>query len=478
MVFSSIYFLCFFLPFTIIFYYILPDKIKNMFLLLMSVVFYACSGVKALPILLLSIAVNYVVGLLLHKYNKQASRMRLYLIMGVIFNVGTLFLFKYLNWIVSMIDSIVGTPLPWNDIMLPIGISFYTFQGLSYVIDVYREEKKGNNKFYQPKLINLALYISMFPQLIAGPIVRYNDINSALSSRSHSYEKMQHGLTRFTFGLAKKVLIADYLGETAQLIMINYFDMINCSSAWLGAICYTLQIYFDFSAYSDMAIGLGCVFGFEFCENFNMPYISRSITEFWRRWHISLSGWFRDYLYIPLGGNRKGNVYFHLGIVFLVTGLWHGAEWGFLIWGVWHGIFIIAERILKNQKILIIKNCSKTMHVVKALLGWLYTMFIVTLGWVLFAIVDLKKTLNYIKVMFGIVRYDFIAFDTFYFLSKREILILILAIIFCFPLKKLFKKFNYKDVWFVQGAFVLVLLALVYVKIVNNGYSPFIYFRF
>lgn len=391
MVFSTIIFLCAFLPITIIGYYLMPSKVKNYFLLLMSLFFYAWGEPKFVWIMIASILLNYGLGMWISgcRGNHRARLKKTAVILAVVLNIGILFVFKYMTFTMQTIQRLFSD-FPVIAVSLPIGISFYTFQGLSYVIDVYRGEKVQRNPFH------LALYISMFPQLIAGPIVRYKDVSGSLTRRVHSPECFAEGVQRFVIGLSKKAIFANMTGELANSIMTGDFSVMSMQVAWLGAFAYTLQIYFDFSGYSDMAIGLGKIFGFDFSENFNYPYISRSIREFWRRWHISLSGWFRDYLYIPLGGNRRGNVYLNLAIVFLATGIWHGAAWGFLLWGIWHGAFILLERYLASKGWI-----GQKMTPVKSVLGWIYTMLVVVLGWVLFGLVDLDLFTEYIAVMFG-----------------------------------------------------------------------------
>ena len=368
MVFSTIVFLCMFLPITIILYYAMPKALKNYFLLAASLFFYAWGEPKYLLVMLFSIFCNYLFGIWLFRLgsrhvppgmdagmvenagtdgygtDRRRKKAKLVVTLAVIVNIGILFVFKYMTFAMENLQKLIPS-LPVWQIALPIGISFYTFQGLSYVIDVYRD----GGKSVQKNPCKLALYISMFPQLIAGPIVRYKDIALQLDTRTHSAEKFADGVTRFVTGLAKKAILANMTGALADSIMQGDFSVMSASVAWLGAIAYTLQIYLDFSGYSDMAIGLGKMFGFTFLENFDHPYIATSVREFWRRWHMSLSGWFRDYLYIPLGGSRSGNVYLNLLLVFLATGIWHGAAWGFLLWGLWHGFFVLLERFWVNH---------------------------------------------------------------------------------------------------------------------------------
>lgn len=487
MVFSSIIFLCFFLPIMVIGYYILPNKLRNLYLVLGSLFFYAWGGPAYIFIMLASIVGNYLFGLLIdyvgskNTIKHQLAVSRTVLAVTVLFNLGILFYFKYFSFIMSTAHDLFNENIIVPEITLPIGISFYTFQGMSYVIDVYRSAGNKDNSLVQKNPLNLALYISMFPQLIAGPIVRYTDIKDSLSSRKVSSDDFAKGLERFIIGLCKKVIFANTIGEVADKIFSQQFQYLGASVAWFGAICYTLQIYYDFSGYSDMAIGLGRIFGFRFMENFNYPYISKSITEFWRRWHISLSTWFRDYLYIPLGGNRKGNVYVNLFIVFLATGIWHGAAWGFLIWGIWHGIFMLIERAFRKKNVNI-----KIPGVVK----WLYTMLAVVLGWVLFKLEEVPATLEYIGAMFGIGHGKYSSFSLGFFLDNKVLLIMIFAIIAAVPWAQIMprKMSSYiasvsmaeasSATAIVKRIVLLILTAICFVFIVNSTYNPFIYFRF
>lgn len=356
-------------------------------------------------------------------------------------------------------------------IALPIGLSFFTFQGISYVIDVYREEVP-----VQKNPLYVALYISLFPQLVAGPIVRYTDIYQEIKARESSLEDIAVGARRFIIGLAKKVIIADVLASVADPIFSLPTDQLELTTAWLGAICYTYQIFFDFSGYSDMAIGIGRIFGFHFQENFNLPYISTSVREFWRRWHISLSSWFRDYLYIPLGGNRRGNTYLNLLIVFICTGLWHGAAFTFLFWGLWHGLFLIVERIGKRQGWIV--------PVPKAV-RWLYTTLVTVLGWVLFRSNGMRRAIAYFQAMVGIYPEGFRQFGLAYYLNRHILFTLIVALVVSLGLpgmvaRRLENRFvafaKYSEYLRILGLWVLLFGSMC--MIVNGNYSPFIYFRF
>jgi len=361
-----------------------------------------------------------------------------------------------------------------RNIVLPIGISFFTFQGMSYVIDLYWQKV---NVQKNPGL--LAFYISFFPQLIAGPIVRYIDIEKQIYNRSESVEKFVAGAQRFIVGLAKKLVIANNMGYVADMVFANSSTGNTAIVAWLGIICYTFQIYFDFSGYSDMAIGLGKMFGFEFLENFNYPYISKTITEFWRRWHISLSSWFRDYVYIPLGGNRKGNVYANLLIVFIVTGFWHGASFNFLVWGLWHGLFLVIERLFKGREV----NNKKFVP-----LRYVITMLVVVVGWVFFRSPGLRYALSYLGIMFGVIKPENVGFTYQYYFSPLTIFMLCLAILAATPaMNHFFELFKARcssraefSVVFklVTSAVILVLCFVCIVIVTSTSYNPFIYFRF
>ncbi|VYT80779.1 MBOAT family protein [Clostridium tertium] len=465
MVFSSIIFIFIFLPFILFLYYIVGKKIKNYILLCASLIFYAWGGVSYLKILIASIIINYCFGIIIDK-NKDRTRLKkILLIMGVILNLSILFYYKYYDFFVENVNLLFGTSMSLRYIVLPIGISFFTFQGMSYIIDIYRGDANVNKNPF-----SVALYISLFPQLVAGPIIKYKTIDNEIRNRKESIEEFSYGINRFVLGLSKKVIIADILGAMADNIFNLYQLGIDTPTAWIGAICYTFQIYYDFSGYSDMAIGLGHMFGFKFMENFNYPYISKSITEFWRRWHISLSTWFKEYLYIPLGGNRKGNVYVNLFIVFLVTGIWHGAAWTYILWGIWHGIFLVIERAI-NKKNWYIN--------IPSLIKYIVTMFIVIIGWVLFRANSVEQALGYISVMFG-VNAEATLYEFTYFINKKLILWIAIASLGAVPfISNKFKKYNGNKKFEVISTVVIsILFILSIVFIVNSTYSPFIYFQF
>ncbi|THB78241.1 MAG: MBOAT family protein [Desulfobulbaceae bacterium] len=478
MVFSSIIFLLLFLPITLTAYYLVGERFRNLLLLFASLLFYAWGEGYYLAIMIVSIGVNYTIGMQINRSNSQFIRRR-WLIAGIIANLLTLGIFKYTNWLVANAAGLFS--LPATDILpqpihLPIGISFFTFQALSYIIDVYRNETAA-----QQNPFRLGLYIASFPQLIAGPIVRYNQVADQIIKRTHSFALFASGVERFTFGLAKKVLIANPMAAMADRIFALDYAHLPPEVAWLGIICYTLQIYFDFSGYSDMAIGLGRMFGFHFPENFNYPYISRSIQEFWRRWHISLSGWFRDYLYFPLGGNRKGELttYRNLFIVFLLCGLWHGASWNFVIWGLIHGLFLVLERnILKGW---LARRRPLFQH--------FYALFIVTNAWVFFRIEDLSDALDYLKALYfmadqpinGISIGIQIEADGL-FLATFGCALLLATPVFQY-LKKLplwgkeHGKNSLTTIIFKPASLGLLLYISISFLAVN-AYNPFIYFRF
>ena len=391
MVFSSVIFLCLFLPMVLGGYYLLPKReAKNLWLIAVSLLFYAFSGLWYVLLLLFSVFCNYLAGLFV-------SGRKGVLYVAVAVNLGVLGVFNYLTFLVRTVDQLPGVAIVVPSIVLPVGISFFTFQGLSYVIDVYRNERLKSTRFR-----DVLLYIALFPQLVAGPIVRYEDVADEIKGRRHTLEQLANGLRRFIIGLSKKLLIADVCGSVVTLIYSAERSVLDSRTAWLAAVCYLIQIYFDFSGYSDMAIGLGLCFGFHFKENFNYPYISSSIQEFWRRWHISLSTWFREYLYIPLGGNRKGKAktYRNKLIVFFCTGLWHGANWTFIIWGLWHGFFIVTEDAAKKLFGLG-KHGKNRRNPVETVLKHLYTLLVVLIGFVIFRADNMGQAFSMIGAMFS-----------------------------------------------------------------------------
>jgi len=467
MVFSSITFIYFFLPIVLILYFISPDKYRNYILLLASLFFYFCGEPKYTFLFIASIAVNYFHGILIEKH--RGTKIAKYvLVSSIIFNLLLLGIFKYSNFLISNISNIFNIDIKFVEIALPIGISFYTFQAMSYVIDLYRGEVKA-----QKNIFNLALYISLFPQLIAGPIVRYKTINDELVHRNHSFDDFAYGVKRFVTGLAKKVLIANSLGELWKLAI--YTETPSVLFYWLGAIGFTLQIYFDFSAYSDMAIGLGRIFGFHFLENFNYPYISKSITEFWRRWHISLGTWFRDYLYIPLGGNRTTKLIWlrNILIVWFCTGFWHGANWNFIIWGIVFGIILAAE------KLFLLKLLEKT----PSFFSHLYALLIVIFSFVLFNSSNISDAVQYMKGMLGLLNIPMFSKEALYYLGSYKVL-LIAAVLCATPIpSNIIKKACQKNkilsaVNNLEAIIYIVLLIAVTGFLIDSSFNPFIYFRF
>ncbi len=471
MIFSSMTFLWIFLPILLGLYFISKEKYRNIILLVFSLIFYSWGEPQYIILMLISILVNYIFGIILDKCKDKTKR-RIVLITAILFDLGLLGYFKYFNFFVTNINKLFGnTILPIKEIILPIGISFYTFQIISYIVDLYRKEIK-----VQKNILNLALYITFFPQLIAGPIVKYHDIDKQLQKREITIEKFALGIKRFVYGLSKKVIISNSLAFVADYIFDSQITSINMPISWIGAICYTLQIYFDFSGYSDMAIGLGKMFGFEFMENFNLPYVSKSITEFWRRWHISLSTWFKEYLYIPLGGNRKGKfrTLINLAIVFLATGFWHGASWNFIIWGAYNGFFLIIERI--KLKELLDKNKFK-------LINHIYSLLIIVVGWVFFRANGLKQAIKYLKVMF-IPSNEKCYFDLDIIINNKNILIFIIAILFSGIIQYIFNKLKNKEKIiniyqkYLEAIVISILMFICIMMLASNTYNPFIYFRF
>ncbi len=468
MVFSSTIFLFMFLPATLLGYYLIRHELRNVFLLLMSLLFYAAGEPKFVFVMLLSIVANYLLGLLIwYSKNKTIWFQRVFLIFSLFVNLGILFYYKYYDFAIGNINSLFGSEVSLRHIVLPIGISFFTFQGMSYVLDVYLGKSE-----VQKNPINVALYIALFPQLIAGPIVRYSDINKEIVSRRENIDDFASGVQRFTVGLAKKVILSNNFAMLADYAFNMPSEQLEIGLAWLGALAYTFQIYFDFSGYSDMAIGLGRMFGFHFLENFNYPYIAQSVTNFWRRWHISLSSWFRDYVYIPLGGNRTGNVYLHLLTVFFLTGLWHGASWNFVVWGLWHGMFLIVERLARNR--------STTVSLPSAV-KWFYTMLVVVIGWVFFRAENLSAAVSYLQSMFGL---NSIAGQMTMYALQDYGVTFILGIICMLPILHKYKVWREKSDLHQRASYILepllcgILLLLGIAFTVSSAYNPFIYFNF
>lgn len=473
MVFSSLLFLFRFLPLVLVLYYVLPDRFRNVVLFLFSLFFYAWGEPKYVLIMLCSITVDYFVGLRISscKKKRKMRKAKGWLLLSVVYNLGMLGFFKYTDFLIGTVNGIFGTSVPLLHIALPIGISFFTFQTMSYTVDVYRGVTD-----VQKNWMKYGTYVSMFPQLIAGPIVQYKTIAQQLEHRKENTDDFVSGINRFMIGVGKKVLLANNIGSLWDTISAMQVGTLPAATAWLGAIAYTFQIYFDFSGYSDMAIGLGRMFGFHFLENFDHPYVSRSITEFWRRWHMSLGAWFREYVYIPLGGNRKGvpRQICNLLIVWMLTGIWHGASWNFVLWGLYYGVLLILEKFV----------LKRFMEKWPDALQNLYTMILVIIGWVLFALEDVGKALAYIRAMFGGFGAALADNTTVYLFYNHVILLVILTIaVTRLPqkmglwlekrcgstagLQMILKLLFYGGIFFLSVAYL-----------VDATYNPFLYFRF
>ncbi len=464
MLFSSMTFVFMFLPVVCALYLLSNKRFHNPILLAASIIFYAWGEPKYLAIMLLTILINYAGAIAVEKFN---SHKKFWLISTIVVDLGLLIYFKYFNFIIDNINNLFHAHINALDVIMPIGISFYTFQALSYVIDVFRGDCKAQKDVYK-----LALYICLFPQLIAGPIVKYHDVAEQIEDREVNFDKVNIGVKRFIIGLSKKMLIANTLGAIADKIFTQPADTFSPLVAWLGSISYTLQLYYDFSGYSDMAIGLGLIFGFQFMENFNYPYISKSITEFWRRWHISLSTWFKQYLYIPLGGNRinKNRTYINLGIVFLLTGVWHGASWNFVFWGLWNGFFIILEKMTGWH--------NDTDKVPVKILKHIYTIFVFVLGWVMFRADNMTYAWTYLKNMFGLVPVHDITYTMMYYVDNVEIVTLLAGILCAMPIFKNMIYVENKAAKLAVNVWLMVLFILSSAAIAASTYNPFIYFRF
>lgn len=458
MVFSSPLFLFIFLPVVLFLYFFANKRYRNSVLLLASLFFYAWGEPRNVFLMMLSILVNYLCGLGIEKYEKCRKS---FLVAAVLYDLGMLFVFKYLNFSIDVFNSVFGTAASVTQIALPIGISFYTFQILSYVVDVYRREVVA-----QRNMLNLGLYLSLFPQLIAGPIVRYVDVEREINNRESTWDGIYYGVMRFCVGFSKKVLIADQL----SVLVGNAFQGVpSLLLKWVGIIAYTLQIYYDFSGYSDMAIGLGSIFGFHFLDNFKYPYISCSIKEFWRRWHISLSTWFRDYLYIPLGGSRKGTTrtYINLMIIFFTTGFWHGASFNFIVWGLYYGIFLVLERL----------RWGKILAELPVVVQHMYTLFIIVIGWVFFRANDLASALEYIWGMFVPAGNDLAYFN--FHMNLQYWFCIVAGIFFAMPHKKAETRIRSTKAGDCLADTVILITFLIAVSyMVGSGFSPFLYFRF
>ena len=461
MVFSSITFLFYFLPIVLLVYYTVPKKCKNIVLLIASLTFYFYGEPKYTLLMVFSIICTYFFGLLINKYKKHS---KLFLVLSIAISVGILIYFKYINFIIQNINLWLTNKIDFIHVVLPIGISFYTFQMISYIVDVYRGQAK-----VQKNILKLAMYISLFPQLIAGPIVRYTTIEEQLENRTHTFEKFALGVRRFVIGLGKKVLIANVLGELTSIFLSS--NAMSVLYYWIYGIAAMLQIYFDFSGYSDMAIGLGKMFGFDFLENFNYPYTATSITDFWRRWHISLSSWFRDYVYIPLGGNRVSKLKWirNILVVWMLTGLWHGAAWNFILWGLFFGILLIIEKLFLEK---ILKKLPK-------FLSRIYVLIIVMISFIIFNGENFTQIMQNIGGLIGIGGIPLVSKESIYYF-KSYFVVIAVGIVGAAPIFKNItnNKKIHKGINILEPIFLLVILLLSTSYIIDGSFNPFLYFRF
>ena len=466
MIFSSLLFMYIFLPIVLGIYYFSPKKLRNFVLLMISLVFYGWGEPIYIFLMIISIIVGFTGARLIDKYRDNKDFSTCIFITVLVLNIGALFFFKYYGFLIEIINSVFNSNLRIRTLPLPLGISFYTFQIISYVVDVYKRDTK-----VQKNIINFGAYVSMFPQLVAGPIVQYTTIEKQLNSREENLNQFGEGVERFVLGLGKKVIIANNVGAVWNTVKPLVSSDISVLTSWIGIIAFTLQIYFDFSGYSDMAIGLGKMFGFDFMENFKYPYISKSVTEFWRRWHISLGSWFRDYIYIPLGGNRCSKIanVRNIFVVWFVTGLWHGASWNFIVWGLFFGVIIFIEKM----------GLLKVLDKLPSFLCNIYTMFFVVISWVFFDTYTLKDSMVYIGNMFGL--NNNIAYDNMacYLLDTNKVFF-ITAIVCSTPLIKYLIEYLKKSL---VGKIVLIMFYIGIIIIstsllVGESYNPFLYFRF
>ncbi len=466
MVFSTPYFLFLYLPIVLLLYYISPLKLRNLVLLVFNLIFYGWGEPIYILIMFASIAIDYTHGMLVTRCKAKGNLRgaKAAVVSSVVFNLALLFFFKYWDFIAGSLSSIGLSFMPKLGLELPIGISFYTFQTMSYTIDVYRSDARC-----QKNIVTFGTFVTLFPQLIAGPIIKYKDLDEQLEKRTHSFEKFASGVQRFAIGLAKKVLIANAIGPLWDVYLATPGAQLTTLGAWLGVIAFAFQLYFDFSGYSDMAIGIGRMLGFDFLENFNYPYLARSATEFWRRWHISLGSWFREYLYIPLGGNRvgKSRLIFNLLVVWAATGIWHGASWNFLIWGLFYFVLIVIEKFW----------LSKLLNRAPRFVGHIYGLLLVLVGWAIFAVEDLSALGLYLKAMFG---FGAGLLDTSFLYYLRNYLpLLVIAIVAATPLAKtLWHKLPELGRKIALPVLLCVGLLLATAYLVDGTYNPFLYFRF
>lgn len=472
MVFSNLFFIYLFLPLNLILYYVVPNKTwKNVVLLLFSLFFYSWGEPVWVFLLMLTAFLDYTWAKCIEYFNLtgQQRRKKMALIASLVFDLGMLGVFKYSGFVVENINLLTGLSLPVPKIALPIGISFYTFQTISYVLDVYRGQVAAQKRYYK-----YLMYLSSYHQLVAGPIVRYSDVAAEIENRTVSAQDFSEGITRFCLGLTKKVVVANVAGSLAG----NYLDAdlasLSVAGAWFGVLLYTLQIYYDFSAYSDMAIGLGRMFGFHYHQNFNYPYIAKSVTEFWRRWHISLSSFFRDYVYIPLGGKYRHQI-FNICVVWFLTGLWHGASWNFILWGVFYGALLIVEKL----------GLLKVLEKIPSVFSHLYLLFLTLIGWTIFYTTDLGKLGGYFGVMFGLSGNAF-SDPQLSITFMNNLFWLIAAVLFCMPITQLVKRWAQTQrsegvragISIVNAIMNVMLLFVCTAMLVGDSYNPFLYFRF
>ena len=466
MVFSSIVFLYIFLPIMLLIYFIVPNKFKNAVMIVASLIFFAWGEIRYIFIMLLLAVMDYICGQKINKYWENKKKKKIFLFIDIGVNLLILFFFKYADFIITNINNITNLSIPLLNIPLPIGVSFNTFQSLSYIIDVYRGTVKCEKSFY-----NYLAYTTLFPQIIAGPIVRYETVDEELENKNISIDNFTVGIKRFIIGVGKKVLIANNIGALWNTIEIGDYGSLTFVLAWFGIVAFALQIYFDFSGYSDMAIGLAKVFGMDFDENFNFPYISRSITEFWRRWHITLSSWFRDYIYIPLGGNRKGLLkqIRNVLIVWFLTGAWHGASWNFILWGLYFGGILILE---KTFMLKILEKAGKVF-------SHIYSIVLILIGWVIFAFEDLSQIGMYLQSMFNI--NNFINNETLYYLKNYGLITIIGIICSTVIVKKFIEKINKSNsniCGILETIIYMTIFVLCTANLVSDSFNPFLYFRF
>lgn len=464
MVFSSLVFMFAYLPITLLAYYLVPRQGRNIFLFIVNLIFYGWGEPRLVLLMVFNIFFNYIGGWLVNKYRADAKKKKLFLILTCVLDIGILAVFKYTGMITETLNMLPFLNIPELQISLPIGISFYTFQTMSYVIDVYRDDAPVSKNF-----INFGTYVALFPQLIAGPIVRYRDVAEQLVNRRETLEMFTRGVKLFMVGLAKKVIIANTMGTLTKNIFATT-DENGVVGTWVGMIAYTFQIYFDFSGYSDMACGLGNMMGFEFLKNFNYPYIAKSITDFWRRWHISLSTWFKEYVYIPLGGNRKGvkRQILNLLIVWGLTGLWHGAAYNFVLWGLYYGLLLILEKFV----------LKKFLDRLPSFVQHIYTLFIIIIGWGLFYFTDVGQLGEFMVDLFNFG--NGICGDQAFNLIMSNLPMLIIAAVASTPLATmLYTRFEHtRFMWIPETLYCMGVLAVSTASLVNQSYNPFLYFRF